>query len=268
MPTTIWAWNNAPEAGQPRAWQTIEPLDTTVVDNPQLVLELAASGDLAAEFGPYEDEFNNPENFDFIRVLTDDDGDGEFDVLTEFVAADEFDSDFPGFLAAEDGTILNPEFQTLTFDLPTSPSLDLRIDVFTNAGDEVIGIDNLRVIGEGTVVVGDCNGDGVVDVTDANCTPAEGLDDFLASNGLLRGDADGDKQVQFTDLVILSDNFGNPGQYTDGDFDKDGTVQFGDLAILAENFGQMAAATATVPEPSAAMLLLTVVIMLFRRRRR
>ena len=63
------------------------------------MIDLAAMGDIEG-IGPYENEFDNPENFDFIRVLTDDDGDGEFDVLTEFLAVDDLESEFFGFLAA------------------------------------------------------------------------------------------------------------------------------------------------------------------------
>ncbi len=105
---------------------------------------------------------------------------------------------------------------------------------------------------------GDCNGDGVVDIQDANCTPGDVLDDFLANlvPPSLRGDADGDGEVQFSDFVILSENFANPGVYTDGDFDKDGEVQFSDFVILSENFGQSGGAmAAAVPEPSTALLL-------------
>ena len=76
-----------------------------------------------------------------------------------------------------------------------------------------------------------------MDINDANCTPNEQLDDFLASldTPSLRGDADGDGVVQFEDLVILSANFGSPGEYTDADFNKDGVVQFEDLVILSSS---------------------------------
>ena len=72
----------------------------------------------------------------------------------------------------------------------------------------------------------------------------------------LRGDADGDGEVQFSDFVILSENFGTSGEYTGGDFDKDGQVQFSDFVILAENFGLIGGAeAAAVPEPSAVALI-------------
>jgi hypothetical protein len=100
----------------------------------------------------------------------------------------------------------------------------------------------------------DCNGDGVLDVQDANCTPADQINDMLAAANLLKGDADGNGTVEFPDFVILAATFGNPGQYTQGDFDKDGNVAFPDFVIQADNFGQSAGGAAAVPEPSTALL--------------
>ncbi len=120
-------------------------------------------------------------------------------------------------------------------------------------------LDTSRFLTEGILVVlggnpWDCNGDGLVNVQDANCATLESLDNILTAANLIKGDADGDGQVQFSDFVILSKAFGTAGQYTDGDFDKDGVVQFPDFAILAANFGQGTTA-ASVPEPSAVVIL-------------
>ena len=104
---------------------------------------------------------------------------------------------------------------------------------------------------------------------DANCTPDGQLDAFLA--GLtppsLRGDADGDGQVQFSDFVILSENFTMDGQYTTGDFDKDGVVQFSDFVILSDAFGTSGGAVAAaVPEPATGLLALMGIVGLAAMR--
>ena len=115
-------------------------------------------------------------------------------------------------------------------------------------------------------LAGDCNGDGVLDISDANC--ASDLDSFLASIGSLRGDLDGDGAVQFADFLVLSQNFSKPGSYLDGDLDLDGQVQFGDFLILSNNFGS-AAAAASVPEPNAVTLVFAALgsLVVLRRRR-
>ncbi len=51
---------------------------------------------------------------------------------------------------------------------------------------------------------------------------------LIAAN-FIKGDADGDGHVQFSDFLILSSNFGMPGQYTDRDLDSDGDLQFSDF---------------------------------------
>ena len=54
--------------------------------------------------------------------------------------------------------------------------------------------------------------------------------------------------------MVLAEHFGSEGPYTDGDLDKDGIVQFSDFVLLADNFGKTVETAATVPEPSAAIL--------------
>ena len=52
------------------------------------------------------------------------------------------------------------------------------------------------------------------------------------------GDADCDGGTAFSDLLVLSQNYGLGGkQWTDGDFTSDGTVNFDDLLVLAQNYG-------------------------------
>ncbi len=105
----------------------------------------------------------------------------------------------------------------------------------TNAGNDWWwAIDNVRVA---TAFQGNAI-PGISDPETWNFTTGEG-------GGSLPGDIDGDGQVQFSDFVILAENFGtsvDPG--TNGDIDGDGVVQFSDFVILSENFGRIAAAPA------------------------
>ena len=113
-----------------------------------------------------------------------------------------------------------------------------------------------------TIVDPDCNGDGVVDIVDANCTLDRRIEYFLEDYGTLPGDADGMGGVDFADFLILNGNFGDsPAVYTDGDFDADGIVGFSDFLLLSGNYGQgddftAGADTAAVPEPSSLLYLL------------
>jgi hypothetical protein len=174
----------------------------------------------------------------------------------ELVAGDEW-----VLFAADE--LLNEDSVTFVFDDPT------KWDV---SGLSVDGLGGHRIRYIGDSVSFDCNGDGVVDVLDANCATVETLDATLAAANLIKGDANGNGEVQFEDFVTLSNTFGNPGQYTEGDFDKDGTVQFPDFVILANNFGLVSggAAAAAVPEPSGVALLAIAGLLLgwARRRRR
>lgn len=145
--------------------------------------------------------------------------------------------------------------------------LDFRFMFFTATGDLLHG-----TVDYPPSCCPDCNGDGVIDISDANCIPNRELDRFLRilDPPSLRGDADGDGAVQFPDLVILSENFGQPGQYTDGDFDKDSVVQFGDLVILSTKFGMSGGSVAAAaPEPSSLVTLgLASLLLVIERRRR
>lgn len=61
---------------------------------------------------------------------------------------------------------------------------------------------------------------------------------------LVTGDLNADGSVNFSDLLILAQHYGQPGTLADGDVNGDGTVNFADLLLLAQNYGRsMAGAT-------------------------
>ncbi len=96
----------------------------------------------------------------------------------------------------------------------------------------------------------------------------------LTTYNALDGDIDGDGSVAFADFLVLSNNFGQDGLWTDGDTD-DAQVGFSDFLALSGNFGMTAteamnpSAAAAVPEPSAGLLcsLFAIAALTFRRRR-
>ena len=114
----------------------------------------------------------------------------------------------------------------------------------------------------------DCNGDGLLDVLDADCVTSASLAGMLSAANLVQGDTDGDGRVDFDDFVTLSNHFGSPGKYTDGDFDVSGKVDFDDFVILSRNFGQSSAVASAVPEPPGVGVVFGMLGLIgFRRRR-
>ena len=97
-------------------------------------------------------------------------------------------------------------------------------------------------------------------------------------NGALLGDLNDDGTVDFSDLLILAQNFGQASgaTWSLGDINGDGAVNFADLLALAQNFGQTAnvipsatadAFPAQVPEPAPAVVALLLTAPLVTRRR-
>jgi hypothetical protein len=88
------------------------------------------------------------------------------------------------------------------------------------------------------------------------------------------GDANGDGQVSFADLVAVAQNYGSAaGSFKSGDFNGDGTVSFADLVTVAQHYGAIltpppeASAPQPVPEPATGVLLCAMMSATLVRRR-
>lgn len=87
---------------------------------------------------------------------------------------------------------------------------------------------------------------------------------------LLVGDFNFDGTVDFTDLLILAQHYGQQGAYPQGDADQNGVVDFKDLLALAQNYGHTnipQLQSAAVPEPGVVGVLAAGTILAFRRHR-
>ena len=92
----------------------------------------------------------------------------------------------------------------------------------------------------------------------------------------LPGDANFDGTVNFTDLLILSQHYGQQGEWVDGEFSGGGTVDFADLLTLAQNYGRTqsadqvysveAATGGIVPEPGGLVVIAGAILAASRRR--
>jgi|GEM_PF-1561131 len=146
-----------------------------------------------------------------------------------------------GGIETIDTTIVEPGtyYARVTGDEDTVQlySLDLQFDAFE--------------------LLGDCNGDGVVDSSDLDCACSADLDEVLIELNSAPGDFDLDGDIDFADFLQLSSNFGEDGNYVDGDLDCNGEVGFSDFLSFSAGFGQSTEeTTANVPEPNAIWLVL------------
>ena len=82
------------------------------------------------------------------------------------------------------------------------------------------------------------------------------------------GDVNLDRLIGFDDFLVLSDNFGQTGGWSDGNFDGDGVVGFTDFLALSSNFGFENSHPLQVPEPSSGTLLVLACTLIALQRQR
>jgi hypothetical protein len=101
--------------------------------------------------------------------------------------------------------------------------------------------------------------------------------------GTLKGDWNLDRTVNFTDLLVLAQNYNGSGNWLQGDGNYDSTIDFLDLLVLAQNYNQSALesldgfsvdfqadwqlARSFVPEPVSLSALMALAALGTRRRR-
>ena len=200
----------------------------------------------------------------FTRVL-------DFGTVTTAIAS-------PGRRGQLDG---NADENRVSFDsgvqqvrVPTGSNLRVRWHATNSAETNhyIFGLDNVML---STLLAGDFNGDGALGVEDVDLLSAQvsagdsgdfdltgdgtvngdDVDQLLRLAGHLNGDADFDGQVQFSDFLILADNFGKVDKkWSEGDFDSNAAVLFPDFLILANNFGTSSGVAVSIPEPSSSAM--------------
>ena len=144
----------------------------------------------------------------------------------------------------------------------TSPPIVMSVmGDFNSSGDLDTGdIDLLSVaIREGAAGGEfDLTGDGTIGNADHTFWVEEVFGTFL-------GDANLDRQVGFSDFLLLSANFSNQAGWAGGDFDGNGLSEFTDFLLLSANFGNSnTATTVTVPEPASLILLIVNAAMILQ----
>ncbi len=106
-------------------------------------------------------------------------------------------------------------------------------------------------------------------------TNSSGLDEGFLLATVLPGDANGDGKVDINDLTIVLAHYGMSGVWSGGDFNGDGKVDINDLTIVLAHYnqslGSSAGVMAAVPEPASLLLAfagaLGLLVYAWRKRR-
>lgn len=174
------------------------------------------------------------------------------------------------------------EFGTLASD-----SLFYELQLGTNnSGNGELLLDNLRLR---STVIGDITNDALL-----NCNDIDALSDAVRHGfmdqqydltrdgfvddadrmawtqqvGSAIGDFDLNGVVEFADFLILTDNFGEPGNWCEGDANGNRQIEFADFLLVAGNFGRQGTLFSPVPEPGCdctPALLVALVVIVFSR---
>jgi hypothetical protein len=131
-------------------------------------------------------------------------------------------------------------------------------------GDDLVGVSDIDLLCN--AMAG--NTSSLFDLTGDEVMNQDDLVAFLEIAGTIAGDTDLNRQVNFTDFLKLSANFGAAEgvSWSGGDFDCNGAVGFPDFLTLSAHFGAATsvAATAAVPEPNGLVLIVMTGLMLLR----
>lgn len=114
----------------------------------------------------------------------------------------------------------------------------------------------------------DCSLNGRVGYSDLHCSNDAGTTSGLLEElALLPGDLDGNGSVEFSDFLVLANNFGPYRRtYPQGDIDGDEKVGMSDFLILAENFSKSSRTVVSAPEAGSLGILPVFALFLARGR--
>ena len=274
----------------------VGPIDVSGQSDLNLTVALAAT---AADF----------ENGDYLFIEAS--VDGEVTIIDEFFGVDEAHdpSNESGCLkglsnGGEPGDVgdicLPDKFADFTFKLPEGDSLELTFRALNTWGNEIIGIDNIRVHsgslgpdcdfdGDGTLGLGDVDAlrEGIMgggneakfDVNGDGAISADDLKFFVTDASKLNtwiGDANLDGEFSSSDFVAVFEaglfETGNAATWATGDWNADGVFGSGDFVAAFQDggfeLGPKGQAVASVPEPASFGLALMAALGLMLRRRR
>ena len=250
------------------------PVDVSGEEDVKVAIALAATD---ADFEPA----------DYLRISMDTTGLGEFEVIAEYLGVTEPANVKGALVDSTTGHILTSnEFQDRVFDVPAgSQSVTLRFDALNTWGNEIVGIDNIRIFtesgmgggcdfdGNGSCDIGDLDAllytgqqsqDALYDLTGDGTVDLADRDEWLSQAGNQEsgqayppGDFNFSNKTDAADLNVLGLAWqSDVASYADGDANGDGVVNAADLNIVGLHWQEEGAlpAQAAVPEPTFSWL--------------